>query len=200
MIAADPSARTEWEYHQIDLALQGDQRAFRQLWNHHHRHLYFKILGMVHHPDDAKDLTLEVFAKAFANLYRFRKQFAFSTWLFRIGFNHTLDFLRRKRIDTVRLPGPFAAEAETDPLLQICSPAPGPEAQLLQAQRTDQFDQCLQKLPSRCRQVIQLRYYEQLSYAEIARRTDLSLGAVKNYLHRAKRKLRQDPECRSYRF
>ncbi len=199
MIAA-PSARTEWEYQQIDLAMQGDQKAFQQLWNHNYRYLYYRILCMVHHPADAQDLTAEVFAKAFANLYRFRKHFAFSTWLFRIGFNHTLDFLRRKRIEATSLTGTFAVEDETDPFLQICSPAPGPEEQLLQAQRSAQFDQFIKRLPPGCRQVIRLRYYEGLSYAEIAERTHLSPGAVKGYLHRAKRMLREDSACQLYRF
>ncbi len=200
MITATPSARTEWEYHQIDLALQGDQKAFRLLWNQYHRYLYFRILRMVHHSDDAQDLTVEVFAKAFANLYRFEKHFAFSTWLFRIGFNHTLDFIRRKRIVTMSLTGTFPAEDETNAFLQVSSPAPGPEEHLLQAQRTEQFEKSIKRLPSCCQQVIRLRYYNQLSYAEISRQIQMPLGTVKSYLHRAKRLLRKELEYQLYSF
>jgi RNA polymerase sigma-70 factor (ECF subfamily) len=174
----------------IDQALQGNQQAFRQLWQHYHRHLYFIIYRMVRNAPAAEDLTAEAFAKAFAHLPRFRKEYSFSAWLFRICINLAFTHLRRRKTDTLRLSYLTLPGAEADGYPEGACPAYGPEEQFEQAQRREAVLRALGHLSLPFRQVLMLRYFEQLSYEEIAVQTRQPLGTVKNRIHRAKGLLR----------
>ena len=90
-------------YRQVMLAKDGNEKAFAFLLERYRKSLYAMILKMVRNMDDAEDLTMEAFGKAFRNLHRYEAKFAFSTWLFKIGSNHTIDFLRMKRLKTSSL-------------------------------------------------------------------------------------------------
>ena len=92
------------DFRLIDLAVSGqDQQAFADLMQRYKKPVYHMILKMIRNVDDAEDLTIEAFAKAFKNLHKFKKDFTFSTWLFRIATNNTIDFIRKKRLDTMSL-------------------------------------------------------------------------------------------------
>ncbi len=181
-----PSPYTQRDYQLIDQALQGNQQAFRQLWQHYHRHLYFIIYRMVRNAPAAEDLTAEAFAKAFAHLPRFRKEYSFSTWLFRISINLALTHLRRSKHYAVGLGQFDASEGETNGRVEIAYLVDGPQEQLEQAQRREILQRVISRLPLPFRHVLTLRYFEQLSYEEIATRTRQPLGTVKNRLYRAK--------------
>lgn len=84
-------------------AQSGSEKAFSQLMNRYKEALYFMILKMVNNKTDAEDLTIEAFGKAFTNIHHYEIQFAFSTWLFRIAANNTIDHLRKKRVVHVPL-------------------------------------------------------------------------------------------------
>src|SRR5689334_10583845 len=86
----------------IDQAVAGDDAAFAKLLQRYKRAVYHMILKMVRNIDDAEDLTIESFAKAFRSLHKFKKDFTFSTWLFRIATNNTIDFIRKKKLNTDR--------------------------------------------------------------------------------------------------
>ncbi len=88
----------------IDQAtLEKDQQAYAILMERYKKPVYHMILKMVRNVDDAEDLTIEAFAKAFRNLHRFKKDYTFSTWLFRIATNNSIDFIRKKKLETTVL-------------------------------------------------------------------------------------------------
>ena len=87
------------DFQLIDEAtIKGDESAFAKLMERYKKPVYHMILKMVRNVDDAEDLTIEAFAKAFKSLKRFKKDYTFSTWLFRIATNNAIDFIRKKKL------------------------------------------------------------------------------------------------------
>ena len=87
------------DFELIDAAIKfNDQNAFAELMANYKNSIYFTILKMIKDPDDAEDLTIEAFSKAFNKLDKFKKDYTFSTWLFRIATNNTIDFIRKKKL------------------------------------------------------------------------------------------------------
>ena len=84
-------------------AKNGDQRAFEQLMNLYSSNIFFEIQKLVHNQEEANDLMMESMAKAFEQIDRYEPKFAFSTWLKRVSVNHTIDYLRKRRLNTVSL-------------------------------------------------------------------------------------------------
>ena len=97
------SSKALEDFKLIDMAVGGDEKAYAKLLQRYRRPVYHVILKMVRNVDDAEDLTIESFAKAFRSLHRFKKDFTFSTWLFRIATNNTIDFLRKKKLNTLSI-------------------------------------------------------------------------------------------------
>src|SRR5260221_1335635 len=87
----------------IDIAVGGNDKAYGKLLMRYRRPVYHMILKMVRNIDDAEDLTMESFSKAFRSLHRFKKDFTFSTWLFRIATNNTIDHIRKKKLHTLSI-------------------------------------------------------------------------------------------------
>ena len=102
------SSKALEDFELIDRAVQGrDQAAYATLMKRYKKAVYFMILKMIRDADDADDLTMEAFAKAFRNLDRFKKEYTFSTWLFRIATNNAIDFIRKKKLKTMSLNNSF---------------------------------------------------------------------------------------------
>src|SRR3954467_4898503 len=92
------SVKAVHDYHLIRAALDhGDQKAYAELMGRYRDSVYFMLLKMVNNKDDADDLTIEAFGKAFKRLHQYTPNFAFSTWLFKIASNNAIDFIRRKK-------------------------------------------------------------------------------------------------------
>src|ERR1700759_3715958 len=89
----------------------GDEKAFAELMQRYKKPVYHMILKMVRNVDDAEDLTIEAFAKAFRNLKKFNPDFTFSTWLFRIATNNCIDFMRKKKLATTSISGTYKDDA-----------------------------------------------------------------------------------------
>src|SRR6187402_1090870 len=83
--------------------VSGDEKAYAELMSRYKKPVYHMILKMIRNVDDAEDLTIEAFAKAFRNLAKFNPEFTFSTWLFRIATNNCIDFIRKKKLDTMSI-------------------------------------------------------------------------------------------------
>jgi RNA polymerase sigma factor (sigma-70 family) len=160
--------------------------AFERLMQKYKDSVYFMLLKMVHNRDDADDLTIEAFAKAFNNLEKYSTDFAFSTWLFKIATNNGIDFLRKKRIDTLSINNQMDADDDTDFSNNIRSMSPDPEEVFIKKQRAEQIKSLLEKLNVKYRVLIEKRYFEELSYEEIAVQMNLPLGTIKAQLFRAK--------------
>ena len=82
----------------VEAARKGNQAAYADLMERYRDSIYFMMLKMVKNSDDADDLTIEAFGKAFSRLEQYSPSFAFSTWLFKIASNNCIDFIRKKRI------------------------------------------------------------------------------------------------------
>lgn len=143
------------------------------------------ILKMVHNRDDADDLTVESFGKAFSNLEKYTPEYAFSTWLFKIASNNTIDFIRKKRMEVISLDDDQSNESQNISNT-VSSDHPDPEETFIKKQRALLMREMMETLNPKYRILIQLRFFDELSYDEIARELDLPLGTVKAQLFRAK--------------
>lgn len=171
----------------IDRAVEGqDQHAFAELMKRYKNPVYHMILKMVRNVDDAEDLTIEAFAKAFKNLHKFKKDFTFSTWLFRIATNNTIDFIRKKRLDTMSLNTSFKDDNGEAVTIDVQDKNLNPQEEAIKAQKIELVQMFVTKLPAKYQRLVRLRYFDELSYDEIAKELEAPLGTVKAQLHRAR--------------
>jgi len=171
----------------IDRAVQGkDQQAYATLMKRYKKAVYFMILKMIRDADDAEDLTMEAFAKAFRNLHRFKKDYTFSTWLFRIATNNTIDFIRKKKLKTMSLNNTLTDDGGNAVNIDIEDDDNNPQDEFIRTQRIEMVRIFVDKLPAKYRKLVKLRYFDELSYDEIAQELDKPLGTVKAQLHRSR--------------
>lgn len=164
----------------------GNHKAYADLMAAYREPLYLLLLRMTHNTTVADDLTIETFGKAFLQLHRYAPTSSFSSWLYTIGINTYIDSLRRNRLETVPLSS-AQRDSEGDFIeYQIPSNQPNPEEALIRMQRDETLKQLVDQLKEPYRRIIHMRYYEDLSYEEIARQLNLPLGTVKVRLMRAK--------------
>jgi RNA polymerase sigma-70 factor (ECF subfamily) len=168
----------------VDLAKNGNEKAFSSLMYRYRDSIYYMLLKMVNNASDAEDLTIEAFGKAFRNLDSFTPDFAFSTWLFKIATNNCIDFIRKKQIT----PAPIdQLQDDLDTItVNIQSDLPDPEEALINDQKIAVLREIVNQLKPRYRNLIELRYYKEYSYEEIASELKLPIGTVKAQLFRAK--------------
>ena len=171
----------------IDLAVENhDQQAFAELLQRYRKPVYHMILKMIRNVDDAEDLTIEAFAKAFKNLHKFKKDFTFSTWLFRIATNNTIDFIRKKRLDTMSLNTSYSDDNGESVNIDVQHRNLNPQEEAIKAQKIELVQLFVTKLPAKYQRLVKLRYFDELSYDEIAKELNAPLGTVKAQLHRAR--------------
>lgn len=190
-INANFSARAKEDIDLVEQALAGDQRAYANLMTRYKDSIYFLLLKMVHNEDDANDLTIEAFGKAFSNLSKYTPDFAFSTWLYKIALNNCIDFIRKKKVETLSLFELRENDQGESFRIDVQSSAPDPEESYIRKQRNKLLREVIEKINPKYRLLIELRYYDELSYEEIAEETRLPLGTVKAQLFRAKNLLYQ---------
>ncbi len=171
----------------IDKAVNDkDQQAYATLMKRYKKAVYFMILKMIRDADDAEDLTMEAFAKAFRNLHRFKKDYTFSTWLFRIATNNTIDFIRKKKLKTMSLNNTLTDDGGNAVNIDIEDDDNNPQDEYIRTQRIEMVRIFVDKLPAKYRKLVKLRYFDELSYEEIAQELDKPLGTVKAQLHRSR--------------
>ena len=170
----------------VEDALNGDQTAYTSLLETYRENIYFMMLKMVRNQDDAEDLTIEAFGKAFKRLPSFNPEYAFSTWLFRIASNNAIDFIRKKKkARTVSL-DQQDDEEEGRTAYDVRSKELDPEQTFMKGQRIEEIHKIIETLKPKYRQLVELRYLKEFSYDEIAQEMDLPLGTVKAQLFRAR--------------
>lgn len=170
--------------------LQNDQGAYAALMERYWRPLHFTMLKLVQASSDADDLTIEAFAKAFRQLHTYTPQYSFSTWLFKIATNNGVDYMRRQRSALLSLEATLNEQNDepsaTTQLQALCTDEPDPEEQYIVTQRNHLLRELLEQMSDRYRQVIELRFFEELSYEEMAARLEIPIGTIKSNIHRAK--------------
>jgi RNA polymerase sigma factor (sigma-70 family) len=169
----------------------GDQKAFAELMSRYKDSIYFMLLKMVNNRDDAEDLTIEAFGKAFKNIRQYTPDYAFSTWLFKIATNNCIDFIRKKRKQAFSIDRGFENEEGQEMVLEVKSLQPDPEEHYMKKQKVEMMRDVVDKLKPRYKKLVELRYFQELAYEEIALELNLPLGTVKAQLFRAREFLYQ---------
>jgi RNA polymerase sigma factor (sigma-70 family) len=181
------SAKALEDFRLIDLALnQNDEQAYGDLMKRYKMAVYHMILKMVRNVDDAEDLTIEAFAKAFKNLHKFKQDYTFSTWLFRIATNNAIDFIRKKRLKTMSLNTTFKNDGGDDVNIDVEDDNLNPQQEAIKSQKIELVRMFVTKLPPKYQRLVRLRYFDELSYEEIAQELDAPLGTIKAQLYRAR--------------
>ena len=187
MEAKNLSERAKRDLDLVDAAIAGNQRAYAQLMGAYRDNIYFMMLKMVANKDDAEDLTVEAFGKAFKRLEQYRPDFAFSTWLFKIASNNCIDFLRKKKKATmVSLDHAYTNDDGDEGRIDIVELSLNPEQAYMKEQRKDEMRRIVEQLKPKYRKLVEMRYFDEKSYDEIAEELDLPLGTVKAQLFRAR--------------
>lgn len=180
----DKAAR---DYRLVCLAREnGDEKAFADLLKIYREPLYLMLLKMTNDPVEADDLTIEAFGKAFRSLHLYSPTHAFSTWLFTIASNNCIDHIRKKRLQTVSISNVYPQYDENQTEMQIESNAPNPEEEFITGQRVKIMREAVQLLKPRYKKLVEMRYFEELSYEEISLKLGLPIGTVKAQLFRAR--------------
>jgi RNA polymerase sigma-70 factor, ECF subfamily len=170
----------------VQSTLSGRESGFEELVRRYQRPIAAYVYRMVGDYDAALDLTQEVFIKVYASLSRYRPEFKFSTWIYKIAHNAAIDHLRRHATrETI-------ANSETDRVeVTIETRRLSPEQESERTERCSEIETVVQLLPPPYRELILLRHSQDLSYEEIAEVTGLPLGTVKNRLFRAREAMRE---------
>jgi RNA polymerase sigma-70 factor (ECF subfamily) len=187
------------DYAQLDdkelaaLAARGREMAFRELLTRYERPIFSLVYRMVRDRTLAEDLAQESFVRAFNAIGSYKPRFKFSSWIFKIANNHTIDHLRKRRLDTVSIDGsPHARnpEEEAQTRLVVESTEEAPDRFVESRELGGQIEDAIARLRPEYRTAVLLRHVEGHTYEEIAEIMDLPLGTVKTYLHRARGELK----------
>ena len=176
------------------LAATGNEGAFGELLRRYERPIFSLIYRMVRDRALAEDLAQEAFIRAFNAVSSYDPRYKFSSWIFKIANNHTIDHLRRRKLDTVSIDGsPHArtAQEEEQTRLVLESTGENPQEYVENRELGDQIEHAIGQLRPEYRTAVLLRHVEGYAYDEIAEIMDLPLGTVKTYLHRARGELKE---------
>ncbi len=166
-------------------ALRGVQSAYKQLMHKYHDPIFNLIYRIVHNREQVEDLTQETFVKAFASLKNFNEEFAFSTWLYKIATNSTIDYIRKRKLETFSIDKPVGLD-EGEYRFELPDTTFQPDKSIMQGQRTRLIEEAISSLPEKYKRVIILRHTEERDYAEIAKILNLPIGTVKAHIFRAR--------------
>jgi RNA polymerase sigma-70 factor (ECF subfamily) len=169
----------------VEKAKNGDESAFADLLQRYRDTIFFMLLKKVSNEIDAEDLTIEAFGKAFNNIHQYTPTFAFSTWLFKIANNNCIDFLRKQKKRTYSIESYTYDEYERQPV-EVPTTLLDPEERMIKDQKAELLKDVIKQLKPRYSTLIKLRYYREMSYAEIAEELDIPLGTVKAQLYRSR--------------
>ncbi len=169
----------------IEKAKIGDQSSFTFLLNHYWNEVYGFMLKRTENETDSEDITIETFSKAFDKLSTYNTEFQFNTWLIAIAKNVHIDLLRKKKSSHLL----EITDHEDQQAYNVADTTPSAEDELITEQNLSQLLQFIKQLKPHYQEVIQLRYFQELSYQEIADQLNEPLNNVKIKLLRAKKLL-----------
>lgn len=174
----------------IKQALKGDQKAYTQLTERHRSSVYQIVFKIVRDRETAADLVQETFMKAFASLTSYRSEYRFSTWLYKIAANSSIDHLRKKRIRALSLDRPLETRNGTVEI-EVADYSYHPGRDLERKEQRSTIDEAVNSLPFKYREVIIYRHKDDKSYEEIADLLCIPVGTVKARIFRARELLKK---------
>ena len=180
-----PSASSEQDRALVEQALGGDQRAYQQLVEKYRDPLTRHVGKMVRDKRQVEDLVQEAFIKAFSSLPSYSADYAFSTWLYKIATNHTIDYLRKKKLSTFSIDKPLQTK-DGELQMELPDTTWRPDKHVVRDQRNALIGEAIEHLPEKYHRVIVMRHQQEMSYEEIATELDLPLGTVKAHIFRAR--------------
>jgi RNA polymerase sigma factor (sigma-70 family) len=192
------SPRAVDDFKLVQSAIDGNEKAYSTLLSRYRNSVFHAMYKMVNNRDDADDLTIEAFGKAFRKLPTYAPNYAFSTWLFKIAINNCIDHIRKKRLLTLSMDDTIM-DSDREYSHNIRDYQPDPEQMMMHEQKLSHVRYLVDKMNVKYRTMIELRYYEELSYEEIAQELGLPLGTVKAQLFRAKEILSQQLQSKTSR-
>ncbi|MFL9836437.1 sigma-70 family RNA polymerase sigma factor [Flavobacterium sp. ST-75] len=169
----------------IEKAKKGDQVAFTFLLDFFWNEVYGFMLKRTQNETDTEDIVIETFAKAFDRIATYNPEYAFNTWLIAIAKNVHIDILRKKKSSLFI----EITDEQNQQAYNIADSSPTAEDELIKEQNLSSLLECIKLLKSHYQEVIQLRYFQELSYQEIAEQLNEPLNNVKVKLLRAKKLL-----------
>jgi len=174
----------------IKRALEGDQRAYAEILARYRGSIYNMLYKMVRNREETEDLVQEAFIKAFSALATFNEEYAFSTWLFKIAINNSIDHFRKKKLRTFSMDMPI--ESKDGQIKREFSDSSFlPDDPLLSKEKNRLIEEAIASLPEKYRISIVLRHHEEKSYEEISQILGIPLGTVKARIFRAREMLKK---------
>ncbi len=174
----------------ISEALKGSQKAYAELEGRYRSAIFHIVYKIVREKDTADDLVQETFMKAFASLASYRPEYRFSTWLYKIAANSSIDFLRKKRIKALSLDQEIeTGEGKVE--IEVADYSYHPEQDMVRKQQRVSIEEAIDSLPDKYREVIVFRHKEDKSYEEIADLLHIPVGTVKARIFRARELLKK---------
>lgn len=181
------SEKAQYDFDLVQRAVhKRDQQAYAELMDRYKDSIYFMLLKMVNDADDADDLTIEAFGKAFNRLHQYTPNFAFSTWLFKIATNNCIDFIRKKKKNVLSLDNRYNNDDGDSLMIELKSNTRNPEQEAIREQKIKIMREVVTRLKPRYKELVEMRYFKEMSYDEISQELDLPLGTVKAQLFRAR--------------
>ncbi len=174
----------------IKEALAGKEKAFKLLLRKHREAIYHVILKIVHNQEEARDLVQETFMKAFGSLATYKPEYRFTTWLYRIAANSSIDYLRKKKINSLSLDQPLETKDGTVGI-ELPDWTYNPEVDFVSKQRVLSINESIDSLPKKYRDVIVYRHKQDKSYEQIAEILGIPVGTVKARIFRARELLKK---------
>lgn len=171
-------------------ALKGDQKAYTRLVEQHKKAIFHIINKIVRNDEAANDLVQETFMKAFSSLATYRSEYRFSTWLYKIAANASIDYLRKRRIHALSLDRPMETKDGTVEI-EVADYSYHPELDLMRKQQRVSIEEAIDSLPKKYRDVIVYRHKDDKSYEEIADLLEIPVGTVKARIFRARELLKK---------
>jgi RNA polymerase sigma-70 factor (ECF subfamily) len=179
------------------LARNGDRGAFAELVDLYKDKIYHLAYRMLNNKHEAEDAVQETFLRVYTNLHRYDEQQKFSTWIFRIGTNHCIDRLRKRKHSAYSLDAEMPDGEGNDYYSMLPGNEETPEKQIILSETQIQIRKAIDALPEKYKSVVILRYLQDMSLQEISDVLDMPVTTVKTRVHRGReylrKKLEQDP-------
>lgn len=182
------TTKAVYDYRLITRAIEeNDQKAYAELMQRYKESVFFMMMKMCNNKDDAEDLTIEAFARAFKKLEQYTPDYAFSTWLFKIASNNAIDFLRKKKQNiSVSFDNRTEGSENIDFSQNIKSASLDPEEHFIKKQKIESVRVLVDSLKPKYKEMIELFYFQEMSHEEISKKLDLPIGTIKAQLFRAR--------------